>query len=207
MNVKICGVQDKETALAVAASGADFIGFVFAESSRQVEPEVVKEITPALPGTIKKVGVFVNESPDEINRIAAYAGLDIIQLHGDETPTECEQIDYPVIKASSIREPHDLERLSMYNVAYSLVDHPGGKYRGGSGQSFDWQILNQRTSRHSQIILAGGLHPGNVQEAIKTAKPFGVDVSSGVETDGRKDVSKIQAFVMQAKTMNKEMKI
>ncbi|MBR7553940.1 phosphoribosylanthranilate isomerase [Allobacillus sp. GCM10007491] len=205
MIVKICGVQDKETALAVAASGADFIGFVFAESSRRVEPEVVKEITDSLPQTIKKVGVFVNESPEEINQIAAFAGLDMIQLHGDETPTECEQIDNPVIKAFSIRELHDLERISMYDVAYSLVDHPGGKYRGGSGQSFDWQILNQRTPRHSQIILAGGLHPGNVQEAIKTAKPFGVDVSSGVETGGRKDVSKIHAFVAQAKS--KEMKI
>ena len=205
MIVKVCGVQDKETALAVAASGADFIGFVFAESSRRVEPEVVKEIIAFLPDTIKKVGVFVNESPDEINRIAAFAGLDIIQLHGDETPTECEQIDYPVIKAFPIREPHNLERLSLYDVAYSLVDHPGGTYRGGSGHAFDWQLLKQATPSHSQIILAGGLHPENVQEAIQTAQPFGVDVSSGVETDGRKDVSKIQAFVTQAK--NKEMTI
>lgn len=160
MIVKVCGVQDKETALAVAASGADFIGFVFAESSRRVEPEVVKEIIAFLPDTIKKVGVFVNESPDEINRIAAFAGLDIIQLHGDETPTECEQIDYPVIKAFPIREPHNLERLSLYDVAYSLVDHPGGKYRGGSGHAFDWQLLKQATPSHSQIIFSRGTASG-----------------------------------------------
>lgn len=206
MIVKICGIQNVESGKQAAASGADFIGFVFADSSRQVTPELARQIVRGLPDHVKTVGVFVNEPINFVMQIANFVGLDYLQLHGDESPAYCKQLNRPVIKAFQVNGSEELNRICDYDVDYYLLDSPGGKYRGGSGHVFDWQVLLYLPREvHGRMILAGGLHADNVQTAIQEAKPVGVDVSSGVETNRIKDPEKIKSFVERAK--NKEMSI
>lgn len=199
MLVKICGITKQVDGLAVAESGADMIGFVFAKSKRQVTAEQAKKIGDALPETVKKVGVFVNESIVEIERIVTEAGLDYVQLHGQESPAFCAQLSVPVIKAFQIKQQQDLARVADYQCAYYLLDSPAGPYQGGNGETFDWSLINHMPNLRGKIILAGGLNPANVQAAIKSVGPLGVDVSSGVETAGQKDQQKITTFIKQAK--------
>ncbi|UFT99066.1 phosphoribosylanthranilate isomerase [Radiobacillus kanasensis] len=199
MKVKICGIKTVEAAKAVVESGADFIGFVFADSKRMVTKEEAKEIADTLPSSIQKVGVFVNEEPEVVQEIATYVGLDYVQLHGDETPAYCEQIKVPMIKAFQVRSKEDLQTLERYNCDYYLLDSPAGKYRGGNGETFDWSLAKGLANLEGKIMLAGGLHAENVAEAIREVYPVGVDISSGVETDGSKDPDKIYAFVKAAK--------
>ncbi|GAA0431109.1 phosphoribosylanthranilate isomerase [Lentibacillus halophilus] len=198
MLVKICGITTTEAAREAARSGADFIGLVFAPSKRQITLEKAAEISAALPTAVKKVGVFVNETNDAITRIADEVGLDIIQLHGDEPPAFAEQLAYPVIKAFPMTGKVTSE-METYPCSYCLTDSPIGPNRGGNGTAFDWNQLIETTPRRQSIILAGGLAPDNVQTAIATAKPAGVDVSSGVETNGVKDPVKIRQFITNAK--------
>ncbi|UOQ87208.1 phosphoribosylanthranilate isomerase [Gracilibacillus salinarum] len=200
--VKICGLQNQ---LAIeAAAGADFIGFVFAKSTRRVTIDEATELAKYVPDGVKKVGVFVNESMETIRTIAEQVNLDYVQLHGDESPAFCRDIGLPVIKAFEVRDPSDLEKVAQYDCDYYLLDSPGGKYRGGSGETFDWSIAKQYDFLQKRIILAGGLRPGNVQEAITEVMPHGVDVSSGVETDGEKDLDKIHAFIDAVKKGDKD---
>lgn len=199
MKVKICGITDIKTALYAVHHGADALGFVFAKSKRRITPEKAKEIISQLPAHVLKVGVFVNETKENIEKIAAQTGLTAIQLHGDEPPQFCQGFDLPVIKALSIGSHEDLELIDQYDCEYLLLDSPVGKYRGGNGVSFDWSLLQEENLQGRRIILAGGLTAGNVSEAITIAKPYMVDVSSGVETDGRKDLHKIQDFLVNAK--------
>ncbi|MCR2822605.1 phosphoribosylanthranilate isomerase [Lederbergia panacisoli] len=204
MKVKICGIMSEEAALSASDSGADFLGFVFAESKRKVSPEKAASIIQQLPEHVKTVGVFVNESYENIVRIAETANLDIIQLHGDETQDFCKRLPYPVIKAFSIKEQDNLNELANYDCDYFLVDSPGEKYRGGSGIPFDWSLLENLKIPRDKIILAGGLDLENVKKAISVVRPAVVDVSSGVETNGIKDVKKIQEFLAAAKLEERE---
>ncbi|WP_138420133.1 phosphoribosylanthranilate isomerase [Aquibacillus sediminis] len=199
MNVKICGITTKQAAIQAVEAGADFIGFVFADSKRKLDREQAKEIASVIPASVKKVGVFVNEDAETIKEIADTVGLDYIQLHGDESPAFCQQFAYPVIKAFQIKTAEDLEKVNDYNCAYYLLDSPAGKYRGGNGEAFDWGLVKHLHPLEEKIILAGGLHADNVQQAIAEVKPVGVDVSSGVETDGAKDGNKMVAFIEKAK--------
>lgn len=199
MKVKICGITDIKTALYAVHHGADALGFVFAKSKRRITPEKAKEMIAELPEHILKVGVFVNETKENIKKIAEATGLTAIQLHGDEPPQFCQGFDLPVIKALSIGSQEDLRLIDQYNCDYLLLDSPVGKYRGGNGVSFDWKLLHEENLQGRRIILAGGLTAENVREAITIAKPYMVDVSSGVETDGRKDVNKIRDFLGNAK--------
>ncbi|QDP41778.1 phosphoribosylanthranilate isomerase [Radiobacillus deserti] len=199
MKVKICGIKTVEAAQHVVMSGADFIGFVFADSKRKITKEQAKEIADSLPSTIRKVGVFVNEDPEVVQEIASTVGLDYVQLHGDETPSYCEQIKVPIIKAFQVHSKKDLNKLERYPCAYYLLDSPAGKYRGGNGETFDWSLAKGLDHLKGKIMLAGGLHAENVQEAITEVSPVGVDISSGVETDGEKDPEKINRFVRAAK--------
>ncbi|MBY0121362.1 phosphoribosylanthranilate isomerase [Bacillus sp. S/N-304-OC-R1] len=199
MKVKICGIQDTDTALSAIGFGADALGFVFAESKRQITADIAREIIGALPYEVLKVGVFVNEAAEEINRIVNETGINVIQLHGDETPEFCRQFSIPVIKALSIETAEDLNLLEQYSCDYFLLDSPKGKYRGGNGVTFDWSLLKQKKLENKKIILAGGLTIENVAQAINIAEPYMVDVSSGVETDGKKDQSKIKKFIEAAK--------
>lgn len=205
MKVKICGITDGETARLAVQAGADALGFVFARSRRQITPKKAKEIIASLPPKTLKVGVFVNERIEVIEEIAQLAGLTAIQLHGDESPEFCQQFSLPVIKAVSIKERKDLESIDLYRCEYILLDSPRGNYYGGNGVSFDWNLLAGMSFPGKKIILAGGLNEDNVQEAIAKVQPYMVDVSSGVETYGKKDWEKIKRFIERAKAKSKEV--
>jgi phosphoribosylanthranilate isomerase len=146
-----------------------------------------------------KVGVFVNESAEEIEKIAKYVGLTHIQLHGDEVASLSERLSLPVIKAASIHNNDSVKEIKEFPCEYLLLDGPKGKYRGGNGLAFNWKNINLDILKEKNIILAGGLHVGNIEEAIQTVQPIMVDVSSGVETDGKKDLQKIKTFIEKAK--------
>ena len=199
MKVKICGITDLTTAIAAIDYGADAIGFVFAESKRKITVTKAKDIITHLPKEVLKVGVFVNESKENIEEIASTVGLTHVQLHGDETPAFSESLSFPVIKAVSIDDNHSLKDIENYPCEYVLLDGPKGKYRGGNGLSFDWNSISAKDLKEKKVILAGGLHGENVEEAIKLIQPYMVDVSSGVESDGKKDLNKIQTFINKAK--------
>jgi len=205
MLVKICGITTTEAAKTAVESGADLIGFVFASSKRQIAPLDAARIAASLPSSVKKVGVFVNESVNNILEIADTVGLDIIQLHGDEPPEMIEQLPYQVIKAIPAH-PKQLAEIDQYSLAdYYLVDSPFGKNRGGNGTTFDWNTLRDLPIDRSKLLLAGGLKATNVKEAIYQVHPAGVDVSSGVETDGKKDEQKIIQFIQQVKRTDERM--
>ncbi|WP_042457424.1 phosphoribosylanthranilate isomerase [Neobacillus dielmonensis] len=204
MKIKICGITDVETGVKAAEYGADAIGFVFAESKRKVAETTAKAIIDRLPQEVFKVGVFVNESGEEIERIAAFVGLTHIQLHGEETAEMCESLTLPVIKAINFQNNERLAELNTYPSEFLLLDGPKGKYRGGNGTSFDWKQVDTNVLKEKKLILAGGLNPDNVESAIKMINPYMVDVSSGVETDGIKDLNKIKKFISQAKSSRQE---
>ena len=201
MKVKICGISDAETAKMAVESGADALGFVFAESKRKITAVEAREIIKHLPNDILKVGVFVNEQAEVIQSIINETGINVIQLHGDETPEFCQTFTVPVIKALSIGTREDLNQLHHYTCDYFLFDSPKGKYRGGNGVAFDWSLLTDQQIGEKKIILAGGLTINNVAQAIETVNPFMVDVSSGVETEGKKDLAKIKIFIKTAKSV------
>ncbi|MFL6556177.1 MAG: phosphoribosylanthranilate isomerase [Bacillus sp. (in: firmicutes)] len=200
MKVKICGITDVETATAAVQYGADAIGFVFAESKRRIAIEKAKEIIAYLPKEVLKVGVFVNETSAEIEKIASTVGLTHIQIHGDETAAFSESLSLPVIKAISFQGNESLETMGSFPSDYILLDSPKGKYRGGNGTVFNWSEVNLNLINRKKVILAGGLDAGNVEAAINIIRPFMVDVSSGVETDGIKDLRKIKTFIEKAKS-------
>ncbi|OCA90797.1 N-(5'-phosphoribosyl)anthranilate isomerase [Bacillus sp. FJAT-27225] len=199
MKVKICGMKDTAAALKAVEYGADALGFVFADSKRKITKEAAREIIDNLPSHVMKVGVFVNEKKERIEEIAAFCGLTHIQLHGEESQEFIDELRYPAIKALNINGRRDLLKIGEYRTEYILLDSPKGTYRGGSGLSFDWEFLKDFELNGQKVILAGGLRPENVAEAIMTVKPYMVDVSSGVETDGQKDLGKIEAFIKAAK--------
>lgn len=197
--VKICGITNLEDALHAAACGADALGFVFFDKSpRCVTPEQVKEIIPQLPSFVTTVGLFVNETPQTIREKAAFCGLDRVQLHGDESPEDCLLPPLRVIKALRVRDAESLARVDDY-PGELLLDAWSDQVYGGSGHSFDWQLARELAARRS-IILAGGLNPDNVTEAIAALEPYAVDVSSGVEqSPGKKDHDKVAEFIRRAR--------
>ncbi|WP_062106625.1 phosphoribosylanthranilate isomerase [Bacillus niameyensis] len=199
MLVKICGIMTEEAGVAACDLGADLLGFVFAESKREISPEKAAEIRRQLPESAKTVGVFVNETQENIIRIAETAHLDYVQLHGEESADFCRDLPYPVIKAFSIKKESDLDQLMDYDCDYYLLDSPGVQFAGGSGIPFDWNLLKEKHLPNEQLILAGGLNAENVQKAIEKVRPAIVDVSSGVEKEGHKDLAKIAEFIQKAK--------
>lgn len=184
-------------------AGADAVGFVFAPSRRQVDPDRAQSLIMGLPPDIAKVGVFVNEDPGAINQIARYAGLTHVQLHGDEPADMIDEIELPVLKALRLRSADDATNIIAFKKAAGILLEPlvEGAY-GGTGQQLDLSLFNtarQRMGHEIKLILAGGLSPANVADLIRAARPDGVDVSSGVETDGQKDLAKIYDFTDLAK--------
>ena len=198
MKVKICGLTTLEAAQTAENAGADFLGFIFADSKRKISPEKAKEIIEELKGKALKVGVFVDESFEEIERIQRLTGIDIIQLHGQESMEKASSFSIPVIKAFSIQNEVDLKKIEGYPVDYQLLDLPKNS-QSSSGKTLDWQMIHRLRQSSNRLILAGGLTPMNVSEAIKLVQPFAVDVSSGVETNGYKDHEKIRLFIKNAK--------
>ncbi|GAB3790860.1 phosphoribosylanthranilate isomerase [Virgibacillus kimchii] len=204
MLVKICGITSVEMANRATEAGADMIGLVFAPSKRQVTLREAAVITRTLPPSVKTVGVFVNESTGKMQAISKLIGLDYIQLHGDEPPSVAKKLSAKVIKAF----PADcLARIKEEARHYDfyLIDGPAGKNRGGNGKVFDWKKAQNLPKEN--VILAGGLTPENVQQAIEIVQPAGVDVSSGVETVGVKDPVKIKQFIQNAKGGNRIEKL
>jgi phosphoribosylanthranilate isomerase len=199
MKVKICGIQDIKTAEVAIENGADAIGFVFAESKRKISLEEARKITECLPEDVLKIGVFVNETKEVLERTFEEVGLTYLQLHGDETPEFCRSIRYPVIKAIRVMSERDLIKIEEYDCDYILLDSPYGKYRGGNGTTFDWKLLKELEIHSDKLILAGGLNIDNVLEAIELGNPVMIDVSSGVETNGMKDHSKVVNFIRKVK--------
>lgn len=198
MKVKICGLQNVEAALYAVENGVDAIGFVFADSKRRISPHKAGQIISALPKEVKKVGVFVNPSREEIEEVVSITGIDTVQLHGNETPEFCRSLPYSIIKAFSIESAEDLTNIQTYPCEFVLLDGPKGKYYGGNGITFDWNILSQYDFEDKKVILAGGLNPENAPSAMET-NAYMLDVSSGVETDGQKDLKKIKKFLSAIK--------
>ncbi len=198
--VKICGITSLADAKGAIAAGADALGFVFYPGSpRYVAPKLVAEIVAALPPFVTTVGLFVNESAIKIHQIMVQTGLNLVQLHGDETPEQCFLGSFPVIKAVRVRDGKSLNHLADYPVMALLLDAWSDEGYGGTGKQFDWQLVKQLQSR-KPIVLAGGLKPDNVATAIDLVQPYAVDVSSGVETSpGCKDLSLVARFIEQVR--------
>jgi phosphoribosylanthranilate isomerase len=200
MKIKICGITSIEDAKCAADAGADFIGFIFyAKSERYVSPVKAAMITATMPATIRTVGVFVNESVEHITDVAETAGLDRIQLHGDESIKMLHQLQgYDPIKAIALKEEKDLEVAAAFEGFTLLVDTPCPEY-GGSGKTGDWILAAACASKYPTIV-AGGLTVENVGQAIRQIRPIGVDVSSGVEiSQGKKDHDRIRQFIANAR--------
>ena len=197
MFVKICGVTSEEDALLAVAMGADAVGFVFAPSPRQVSTQTVYDITRRLPPEILTVGVFRDELPERVFEMASRSGVKAVQLHGRETSRHVAQLSENVrwiIKAVAAGSP-EAARADEYGTDLVLVDAP----EPGSGRVFDWSLVDAIPGG-LRLILAGGLNPDNVGDAIDAVRPWGVDVSSGVESSpGRKDPVKVRQFVARAR--------
>ncbi|MFA5368375.1 MAG: phosphoribosylanthranilate isomerase [Dehalococcoidia bacterium] len=202
--VKICGIKEPSQAVAAAKAGADYIGIVMAPSKRQVDIEQARAIAAAVKGSrTLSVGVFVNMPASEINRIAKYCNFDRIQLSGDEPWEYVQELHRPAIKAIKISKEYSSEKLvSELSGGYKKANYyflplldcaVNGSY-GGTGKAFDWSVAKEAAGKY-RFVLAGGLIPENVAWAIAAARPWGVDVSSGVETNGVKDIDKIKRFI------------
>jgi phosphoribosylanthranilate isomerase len=200
VRVKICGITNLDDALLAVDAGADALGFVFhAKSPRWIVPEQAAEIIKALPPFVLTVGLFVNAGLDFVNATAANCCLDRVQLHGDESPAFCAQVVRPVIKVFRIKDMASLDLIAGYRVAGYLLDAYSPQAYGGTGLTFNWDIAKE-ARKFAPIILAGGLTPDNVRQAVETVGPFAVDVSSGVEASpGRKDPVKVREFIRRAK--------
>jgi phosphoribosylanthranilate isomerase len=210
--IKICGLTSVEEALAVARMDVQVIGLVFAASRRRVSMQQAAEIcaeVKKLPQHPILAGVFVNENPQTVNETARQCGLDAVQLSGDESFDRCLRINAPVIKAIHISDTSRSEDIIEHingrapggrPMIYLLDTKQEGKY-GGTGQRFAWDIARNISASYP-VIIAGGLDPQNVGGLIECARPLGVDVSSGVESNGRKNIAKIQAFVQAVRSVS-----
>lgn len=197
--IKICGITRLEDARVASNLGVDALGFIFYQKSpRYIQPEMARNIITSLPPFVNRVGVFVNESPETILQIAQSTGIDTVQLHGSESPDLCSSIStlLPVIKAFSIQSVNDLSQLKNFNVQGLLLDTWSGQMLGGSGKTFDWNIARKATEMYENIILAGGLGPSNLEDALNLVQPYAVDINSGIEImPGVKNPHKIRDVV------------
>lgn len=204
--VKICGITRPQDALAAAQAGADAIGLVFYPASpRAVEIDQAGEIVEALPPFVTTVGLFVDAGEAEIRRILEVIPLDLLQFHGDETPDACRRYGRPYLKALRMREQADVIATAKHyhDAAGLLLDTYKAGQPGGTGERFDWRRIPATLPK--PIVLAGGLTPENVAEAVLMARPYGVDVSGGVEAQkGIKDVYKIQSFIAEVERGDRE---
>lgn len=200
VRVKICGITRAADGIAAAEAGADALGFMFFEGSpRAVSAARAREIIRELPPFVARVGVFVNAGRDEVLRMAEEAGVNALQFHGDETPEFCASFGLPVVKALRVKDAGSLEAVSIYAGPLLLDAFVPGQL-GGTGARFNWELAVRACEGGRCILLAGGLTPENVGDAVAKVRPYGVDVSSGVEKAlGEKDAAKVADFIRAAK--------
>lgn len=205
--IKICGITREQDLLAVANSGADAIGLVFYEKSpRHVSVQQAAGLMRHVPPFVTVVGLFVNPTLDYVRQVLATVSLDVLQFHGEESPEFCQQFGKPYLKAIRVKAGVDLvECAARYAGAQGLLlDAFVEGTQGGTGESFDWALIPQNLSL--PVILSGGLHAGNVAEAVKQVRPYAVDVSSGVEASkGIKDAARVAAFIKEVKQIDVQL--
>jgi phosphoribosylanthranilate isomerase len=204
LKVKICGITNIDDARAAVESGADALGFIFVKASpRYIEPRAAADIVRKLPPFIKTVGVFVNEPVETVGQIASEAGIDLIQLHGDESPEICRRLKKRAIKVIRVKSLESLESVIDFKDVISslLLDTYSQEMHGGTGHIFNWDIAVE-AKKYGRIILSGGLTPDNVADAVRYVRPYAVDVSSGVELSrGKKDHARLKLFIERAKSV------
>ena len=199
---KICGITNLIDAKVAVENGASAIGFIFYEKSpRAISIENAKLISMQLSHSVGRVGVFVNQNKDFIDKTISEVQLNMIQLHGDESSNFCNQFDVPVFKAVRIKNEASLSVMDQYNVAGFLLDTFSNQQYGGTGETFDWSLINEQID--TPIILSGGLNPDNILDAIDSVNPAAIDVNSGVElSPGKKDHQKINLLFENLKNTN-----
>ena len=202
--VKICGNTNLEDAQMAARLGADYLGFIFAESKRRIDPQDALRIVQAMPEYKNFVGVFFNQPKKEVEATAKKLGLKILQFHGEEPALYCRSFvdgGYEVIKTFRIKDSMSLKRIDEYNVSAFLFDTFSKEEAGGTGKTFDWGLIEKHPFLTEKLFLAGGLTVDNIDEAIRTIRPFAVDVASGVEkSPGKKDYALLETFIRKAKS-------
>ncbi len=201
--VKICSITSVADGLMAAEAGADLIGLMFYEGSpRHITLPTAVEIARALPPHVLRAGVFVNPDEELVMRAIAECNLNLLQFHGDEPSDFCTQFGLMSLKAVRVRDAASIEQLAQYETDAFLLDAHSKSGLGGTGEKFNWDLAIAAQKFNKPIFLAGGLTPGNVAEAVRQVRPFGVDVSSGVEsTPGKKDAAKVRAFIQAAKSV------
>ncbi len=200
--VKICGITNLEDAQAAIHAGCDALGFIFyRRSPRYIAPIKAREIIKVLPEKILKIGVFFNARERSIKRIAGRCGLNILQLHGNESPEFCRRFrGYKVIKSFRVKDSLDVKNISKYHVFAYLFDTYSGNLPGGTGRRFDWRLMDHLHGIKTTVFLSGGLNEKNVLQAIRKVRPGWVDACSALEiSPGRKDPAKVGRFVRAAK--------
>lgn len=201
--VKICGNTNEADVAKAIQLGADYIGFIFTESKRRIDPEIAKSIVDAHPSFKNYVGVFYNQPKEEVEAIAKKVGLNILQFHGEETSRYCDHFikeGYKVIKTFRIKDQMSIKRIDQYNVNAFLFDTFSRTEKGGTGETFDWSLVEDKPYVHDKLFLAGGLNVENVENGIKQLRPFAVDVASGVEAEpGKKNPALLEAFIKTVK--------
>ena len=204
IKVKICGMTQLKDALFAVEQGVDAVGFIFYKKSpRAVTMKTVREIITKLPPLVDTVGVFVNESAERLNKIADYCGLDLVQLHGEESPAFCRKIRRRVIKAFRVKDLQSIKQLEKFPVSGFLLDTFSDDLHGGTGKTFDWNLALP-AKKMGPVILAGGLTPRNILQAVRQVRPYGVDVCSGVEkSPGIKDLEKVRSFLKNIRSGSK----
>jgi len=197
--IKICGITNLNDANIAAESGADALGFIFAESCRCVTPQTARDIALSLPPFISKIGVFVDEDPLVIQKIADYCYLDTVQLHGDKCRDYSGLLQIRIIRVFAVKGDSMPDQIRSRRFGCFMLDTYQADLHGGTGQTFNWQIAKD-ASKFGRVILSGGLNPDNISQALSAVQPYAVDVCSGVEKiPGVKDPPKIKHFIREVK--------
>ena len=202
IKVKICGITSVEDAAAAVEAGADALGLMFCPASpRRISLETAQTIERSLPPFVIRVGVFADPAPEDVFSALRQCGLNLLQFHGHETPEFCRQFGVMTMTAFRIRDAQSLHEIPNYTTDAFLLDSYTPGLAGGTGETFNWELAAEARRFGKPVFLAGGLTPENVAGAVRKARPFGVDVSTGVEqSPGKKDAAKMRAFIAAARS-------